>query len=494
MTTFLVSFLLAFIVTTALTPAVLQAALRAETVDTASSHRKVHAGNIPRLGGLAIVAGFYAPLLGLAIYETRVGDAVLHDLPLSLGLLVGGLVIASLGLYDDLRQASPRLKLIVQLAVALALCALDFRVERVDLPFLPMVDVGWLSWPLTILWVVGVTNAVNLIDGLDGLAAGMALFGLAPMMVLAVSKDNLVLALVCCCLAGSLLGFLLFNFHPARIFMGDSGSMFLGYVLAVVSLATASKGRMAVAMLTPILALGLPILDTLLALARRAWFGQSLFIGDRQHIHHRLLDMGFSHRNTVLVMYGVAATWAVLGLAVHFNRDFESALLFLLSMVVAAVLLRVVGVLVLPEAGGTTAARIRARNRRVRSILPGLEASLRARLEVQQLDALAESVHELAASSGAIRAEVTLAPTGPGAPARVWRWQPDDAVEGPAFDRTLSLRPTHGPAIGQVQVSWPADEYHEAALPGLEAAFIRLVDHVMAHHSNEPTPPQERAP
>lgn len=483
-TTFLVSFLLAFVACLVLTPVVLRFAHRMEMVDAATaSHRKIHSGAIPRLGGVAIVVSFYVPLVGLLFYSTRVGDAVWRDLDLVKGLLGGGLVIALLGLYDDLRQASPRLKLTVQVGVALTLCALGFRIERLDLPFLPMIDLGLLSWPLTVAWIVGVTNAVNLIDGLDGLAAGIALFGLAPMVVLAVSKGNLVLALVCCCLAGSLLGFLGYNFHPARIFMGDSGSMFLGFVLAVVSVATASKGRVAVAMLTPILALGMPILDTLLAIARRAWFGQSLFVGDRGHIHHRLLDQGFSHRNTVLVMYGFAGLFALLGVGVHFNRDEESALLFLLSMVVAGVLLRKVGYLVLPQGLGSelaSAQAIRERNRLIRSTLVQLEQRVD---EDRAVELLASAIAEVGRAAGACVVELELPARG--GLSRSWRWE-EGLHEATLVRQTFHLRSTDGRAAGELELGWVERAFHASALPSVEVACVRLVDRYFARPESAP--------
>jgi UDP-GlcNAc:undecaprenyl-phosphate GlcNAc-1-phosphate transferase len=472
-TTFLVSFLLAFAACLVLTPVMLKLAPRLGLVDTSvQSHRKIHTGPIPRLGGVAIATAFYVPIAGLAVYNTRVGDALIADGGLVTGLLGGGAIIALLGLYDDTRQASPRVKLAVQVGVALGLCALGFRIDRIDLPFVPMIDLGLLSWPITVLWLVGVTNAVNLIDGLDGLAAGIALFGLAPMMVLSISKGNIVLALVCCCLAGALLGFLPYNFHPARIFMGDTGSMFIGFVLAVVSVATAHKGRVAVAMLTPILALGLPILDTLLAIARRAWFGQSLFVGDRQHIHHRLLDLGFSHRRTVLVMYGFAALFALIGLGVHFNRDGESALLFFLSLVVAAVLLRQVGYLVLPQGVGSelaSAAAIRERNQLIRAALPGLGEHLQA---ASGLDALARAIAEVAFAAGATTVTVRI---DGGEPARTWAWSPA-AHDADVVCQSFPVRTTAGEVLGSLDVAWTAPTYHPSSAPVVEAAAVRLVD------------------
>jgi UDP-GlcNAc:undecaprenyl-phosphate GlcNAc-1-phosphate transferase len=487
-TTLLVSFLLAFLTSVLATPAMIALATRNGVVDdAAASHRKVHAAEIPRLGGVAIVLAFYAPFLGLWAYSTKVGDAVLRDAHITAGLLGGGLVIAALGLYDDLRDASPKLKLGVQFAVAVALVAGGFLIDRVDLPFLPMIDLGLLGPLITIAWIVGVTNAVNLIDGLDGLAAGIALFALLPMAVLAVSKGNLVLALVCCCLAGAVLGFLVFNFHPARIFMGDTGSMFLGFTLAVVTVATSHKGRVAVAMLTPVLALGLPILDTLLAIARRAWFGQSLFSGDRGHIHHRLLDLGISHRNTVLVMYWVAAAFAMLGLGVHFNRDRESALLFLLSLVIAAVLLRKIGYLALPETFGNEigqASAIRERNRLVREALPLLEARA---AHSARVDDIAASAAALAWSAGACQASLDLHGDDPSAPRRSWTW---DAVlhDSELVTQRFLLRTAGGRTLGTLQVSWTVAAYHASVLPNVDAACRAIAERVAAALRDEPRP------
>lgn len=469
MTTYIVSILLAFATALLVTPLMIAVARRVGAVDTAGiSHRKVHAEDIPRLGGAAIVIAFYAPLAGLAWWETRVGDAILGDARLVQGLLVGGLAIAALGMVDDLRGAGPRLKFAVQIAVALMMVSLGFEITRIDLPFLPMLDLGWLGIPLTVFWIVGVTNAVNLIDGLDGLAAGIALFGLLPMVVLAISKGNLALALICCCLAGAVLGFLVFNFHPARIFMGDTGSMFLGFVLAVIAIATAHKGRVAVAMLTPVLALGLPILDTLLAIARRAWMGQSLFVGDRQHLHHRLMAQGMTHRRTVLVMYAFAALFAMLGLAVHFNRDRENALLFLLSIVVAGVLLRKVGYLALPGGPTDASSAIRARNQLVRDSW--------ARHDARRFDAgsLVDAVSDLGASSGA--AQVRLELDLPGEPVRSWQWT-DEAAP---LIHPFPLIDQQGLRHGQVVFAWADDgTFHDAILPRIEVAVRLLAERLV---------------
>lgn len=479
MTTFLVSFLLAFGTALVFTPVMIGLATKLGAVDTAGiSHRKVHAADIPRLGGVAIVLAFYAPLVGLTVYQTKVGDALWLDVKLAAGLLGGGLLIAGLGMVDDIKGASPKLKLAVQLGVALLMVALGLQIDRLDLPFLPQFGLGWFAIPVTVLWIVGVTNAVNLIDGLDGLAAGMALFGIVPMAVLAVAKGNLLLALVCCTLAGAVLGFLVYNFHPARIFMGDTGSMFLGFILAVVTIATAHKGRAAVAMLTPVLVLGLPILDTLLAIGRRMWFGQSVFVGDKQHIHHRLMAAGLSHRATVLVMYLFAATFAVLGLATHFNRDRETALLFLLALVVGGVLLRKIGYLAMPGGDGQLAGAIRARNLLVRDAGKTLATRLD---EAAGVERFAAALSEVAFASGAVSARLQL--DRDDEPVRTWTWHSAPATSDVGVLREpFGLVGLDGVRIGTLTVTWHDDgAFHDSVLPRVEAAARQITErHVAA--------------
>lgn len=458
MNTYVISLLLAFLCCSTLTPIVLMLARWGNLVDTAGmSMRKVHAQDIPRLGGVAIVIAFYAPIIALAFYETYVGEKLLENEQLVWGLLGGAACIAALGLYDDLYGASPKLKLIVQITVATAVVGMGFGIEKVDPPFLSTVNLGLLSWPISILWIVGVTNAVNLIDGLDGLAAGMALFGLAPMTIIALYSDNIVLALICCSLTGSLLGFLVFNFHPARIFMGDSGSMFLGFVLAVVAVYSSMKGRAAVALLTPILALGVPILDTLLALARRAWFGQPLFVGDRQHIHHRLLESGMSHRRTVLVMYGFAGLFASLALATTINRDFTEGIVLGMSVLIAAILLRKIGYLAIPQGMNEEVAlssALRARNKLLKEAIPKLDDRL---AKTRELEEIVSHVAELLSMVGARRARLDLTRTRPEEPIRSWSWASPVGDEITEKSFTFPLIGEESNILGSLVVWWSVD-------------------------------------
>ncbi|MBN2573483.1 MAG: undecaprenyl/decaprenyl-phosphate alpha-N-acetylglucosaminyl 1-phosphate transferase [Deltaproteobacteria bacterium] len=306
MRTATVAFLLACLVAALLTPLLRRFALRHRLIDDHVSARRVHGRPIPRLGGLAIAAAFYVPLLALLFEPSSVGEIFYADSRMAIAFLAGGVALCALGLLDDIRGSGAPIKFLVQFAIAGGLYYFGFRIEVLSLPFLGTVSLGALSLLFTLLWIVGVINAMNLIDGLDGLAAGVGLFGVLTAFVLAATRGDPIMMLFMASLAGSLVGFLFYNFNPASIFMGDTGSMFIGYVLAVGSVQTSQKSSTVVAILVPLVALGLPIADTLLAMIRRALRHRPLFSADRSHIHHKLLDLGLSQKQAVLVLYGVS--------------------------------------------------------------------------------------------------------------------------------------------------------------------------------------------
>lgn len=339
MTSIIVAFFVSLAVATVLTPLVLKTALRRGLYDQPDG-RKVHSRLIPRLGGIAIVLAFFTPLVGILLVEAGMRQQLTQNEPQLVGLFVGGLLVAVLGLWDDLRGADAKQKFVVQIGVACLMWALDYRIDVVTNPFGGSIEVGWLSLPVTVFWFVGVMNAVNLIDGLDGLAGGIGLISVSTLMVLALTDGNVVAALMCACLAGALVGFLFFNFNPARIFMGDTGSLFLGFVLAAFSIATGSKGSTAIALSVPILVLALPIVDTMLAIGRRVKARRPIFSADQEHIHHKLLKAGFSHRGAVLVLYGVAVVLAGLALLTRATSQPVAGLVMLAAGVFLFVLLR----------------------------------------------------------------------------------------------------------------------------------------------------------
>lgn len=339
MTSTIVAFFVSLTVATALTPLVVRLANRRGLFD-ALSDRKVHSRPVPRLGGVAIVAGFYSPLLGILLVDAGISERLTTSTPQLVGLFAGGLLVAALGLYDDLRGANARQKFVVQIGVALLMWALGYRIEAVTSPFGGVIHLGALALPLTVLWFVGVINAVNLIDGLDGLAGGIGLISVSTLMVLALLSGDVLGALMCAALAGSLVGFLFFNFNPARIFMGDTGSLFLGFVLAAFSISTQAKSSAAIALAVPLLALALPIVDTMLAIGRRVRARRNIFEADQEHIHHRLLKAGFSHRGAVLTLYGVAALLACLAIVTRVSSEPGEGLMLLAAAVILFLFLR----------------------------------------------------------------------------------------------------------------------------------------------------------
>lgn len=293
----------------ALTFVVREFARRAGLVDPCSE-RKVHVHPVPRIGGVAIVlAGALAMFATLAIFGTHAIERDARGLATVIG---GALAVHIVGLIDDVRPMRARWKLLAQIIIACSVFAAGLRVTTLSLPFVGTVELGLVVGMLfTVIWFVGITNAFNLIDGLDGLAAGAALFALTTMFVVASLNGLVGAATVTIILAGATVGFLCFNFHPASIFLGDSGSLFLGFMLAGIGLLGSQKSPTVIAVAIPIVSLGLPVLDTTLAIVRRFLRGQPIFTPDRAHIHHRLLSLGHSPKNVALLLY---AACAVLGL------------------------------------------------------------------------------------------------------------------------------------------------------------------------------------
>jgi len=279
-----------------------------------TSSRHLHLKPVPRLGGIAIMGSVVLVVSGAAI-----ASSVFHlnySFPSStfLGLLGPTLVIFGLGLADDFRPLSPYLKFGVQILAAVWLFLNGCRVTHLPLLFgdRQMGDVAALG--LTIFWVLLITNAFNLLDGLDGLAAGSALFSSLVVFVVSLVTGNTLAEVVTIALAGAIVGFLRYNFNPATIFLGDSGSLFIGFLLSALALEGAQKAPTIVAVAIPVVSFGLPILETSLSILRRLISGRPVFTADREHIHHKLLQHGLTHRQVVIVLYGVSAIFALLSL------------------------------------------------------------------------------------------------------------------------------------------------------------------------------------
>ena len=307
--TFAGSLALSFI----LTKLVRDKAVRRGWIVRPVQERHLHSRALPRLGGVAILVSFLVAVTVSLICGNLFGADTSSLQPLAT-MLPPAFLIFLLGLYDDLRGAGPYLKFSIQALSGAMLFAGGLRI--LDLPVL--FGSHQFSWytglPLTMLWVVAITNAFNLIDGLDGLAAGSALFSTLVMFVVALLSNLSLISLLTLALAGAILGFLRYNFNPATIFLGDCGSLFIGFMLSAMALYGAQKATTIIAVAIPVVSFGLPILETSLSVVRRFISGRPVFTADREHIHHKLLQRGMSHRQVVILLYGVSAIFALLSL------------------------------------------------------------------------------------------------------------------------------------------------------------------------------------
>lgn len=359
---YLMSFAVAALVGAALTPVARRLSFRWGAVSTPGG-RHIHRHAIARLGGLSIFAAFLATTAVIATVEFAHAELSAEQIRLGIGLLLGGALMFGVGLYDDVKQMRALHKLYGQIAAAGIAWAFGFRLDVIDLPLIEEFGTGIFSLPLTVIWIVGLINAVNLIDGLDGLAAGVVFFAAITNFAVAALMGTTFVGLVMATLAGAVLGFLFFNFNPARIFMGDSGSYFLGFVLAACSIAgPLQKASAAVSLAVPLLALGVPIIDTLLAMVRRFLERRPIFSPDRGHIHHRLLDMGITHRRAVLIIYGVTVLLCVGAIAIAFGRQWQVGAAILGVSVVLFGLIRFIGYFEYLATLGRQKQRIRSRH------------------------------------------------------------------------------------------------------------------------------------
>ncbi len=318
-----IAFLSALLITFAVTPVVKRWALQLGIVDRPGDGRKIHKEPIPYLGGFAIYLGFCASVL----YFLGLDD------PQVAGILFGATGLMLLGVMDDKMGMLARYKLLGQIAViGVVVMVFDVRIWWLTNPFNGMIYLNGWSIPLTIAWIVLVVNTMNLIDGLDGLAAGVSSIAAATLFLLAYRAGQVQVAVITAALIGSSLGFLRYNFNPARIFMGDSGSMLLGFVLAAVSVEGALKSVATIALIVPILALGLPFFDTFFAIIRRLRSGRPIYEADRNHLHHRLMDLGLSQRRVVVLLYAVSALLGVSAIIIT-SLDGYWPLLFLAAVI-----------------------------------------------------------------------------------------------------------------------------------------------------------------
>lgn len=327
---FTISFLIALLIT----PLVRRKATEWGAIAVPDDDRHIHTTPTPRLGGIAIYLAFVATLTCVAFLSNMVGDIFRANLPKILGLLAPATLVFLFGIYDDFRSVSAPQKILVQTIAASMIFAAGFRIENLSSPFGGYWHVPiWLSFLFTAVWVIGLTNAFNLIDGIDGLAAGASVFALISILIFSVAQENPEISLLAVVLVGAVLGFLRFNFNPATIFLGDSGSLFLGFMAASLSLAGSQKGSTIVAIAIPLISFGLPVTEAGLSLARRFLSGQSLLAGDRGHIHHKLLQQGLTQRQAVILLYAVCALFSLFGLMLlNPQRNLAALIFFVLGV------------------------------------------------------------------------------------------------------------------------------------------------------------------
>ncbi|MEF2574098.1 MAG: MraY family glycosyltransferase [Agathobaculum butyriciproducens] len=328
--TIIAAFAVAAVLSYFFTPPVKNFAHKVGAIDVPKDARRMHKKPIPRLGGLAIYGGFLCSILIFGQLDETM-----------LCVLLGAAIIVALGIFDDVLALGAKLKFMVQIvAAAIPVCIGDLQIGLFTnlnpLSDTPFVHLGILAVPATIIWIVGITNAVNLIDGLDGLAVGVSSIAAITMLAVALLTGNMPIAITMAALAGACIGFMPYNLNPAKIFMGDTGSTFLGYMLATVSIMGLFKFYAVISFAVPFLILGLPIFDTANAIIRRVAAGRSPMSPDRGHVHHKLIDMGFNQKQAVAILYAISAT---LGLtAVVLTSSGEVKAIVLLLAVLAAIL------------------------------------------------------------------------------------------------------------------------------------------------------------
>lgn len=326
--TIIAAFAVAAVLSYFFTPPVKNFAHKVGAIDVPKDARRMHKKPIPRLGGLAIYGGFLCSILIFGQLDETM-----------LCVLLGAAIIVALGIFDDVLALGAKLKFVVQIvAAAIPVCIGNLQIGLFTnlnpLSDTPFVHLGILAVPVTIIWIVGITNAVNLIDGLDGLAVGVSSIAAITMLAVALLTGNMPIAITMAALAGACIGFMPYNLNPAKIFMGDTGSTFLGYMLATVSIMGLFKFYAVISFAVPFLILGLPIFDTANAIIRRVAAGRSPMSPDRGHVHHKLIDMGFNQKQAVAILYAISATLGLTAVVLTSSGEVK-AIVLLLAVLVA---------------------------------------------------------------------------------------------------------------------------------------------------------------
>jgi UDP-GlcNAc:undecaprenyl-phosphate GlcNAc-1-phosphate transferase len=342
MKTYLVVYIGSLLLAALITPVLIRISRAVGICDNPDA-RKVHTSAIPHIGGTAIFLSMIVMVIPTLFLDNHIGESFRKTQIQVITLLATGSFIFFVGLIDDLHKLRARYKLLAQVFAAVILYLAGVRIDVLNVANLFTLHLGLFSFPITILWFTAITNAVNLIDGLDGLAAGIATIACAVIAILAFHSCQPLMIVFMLALLGGLSGFLFFNFNPARIFMGDCGSMFLGFTIASASVMCGMKSKTIVALALPALALGLPIFDTIFSILRRYLQRRGIMSPDRSHMHHRLLDMGLHHRHAVIIMYAMTILTAGLGTFMIYTRNVQTIMIFVCILLLLILAFSIIG-------------------------------------------------------------------------------------------------------------------------------------------------------
>ena len=317
------------------TPIVKSFAYKLGAIDVPKDERRMHTVPIPRMGGLAIFLGFIISVLLFVEVDDQMK-----------GILLGSVIIVVMGIIDDITPLRASLKFVIQILAALIPVYDGVQITCISNPNLfsdnPYWNFGWLSIPITVIWIVGLTNAVNLIDGLDGLAIGVSSISALTMLAIAILVAEPQVAVIMAALVGACIGFMPYNMNPAKIFMGDTGSTFLGYILACITIQGLFKFYAVISFVVPFLILGLPIFDTMFAIIRRISHGQNPMAPDRSHVHHRLIDMGLNQKQAVAVLYVISAILGLSAVVLATSGEIKAILCLMALIIVCLIAVRVI--------------------------------------------------------------------------------------------------------------------------------------------------------
>ncbi|KKI55059.1 Undecaprenyl-phosphate N-acetylglucosaminyl 1-phosphate transferase [Staphylococcus equorum subsp. equorum] len=320
------------IVSLILTPIIIKVSHKLGIVDK-PNFRKVHTKPVSVLGGTVILFAF---LLGVWLghpIETEVKP-----------LVIGSVLIYLVGLVDDIYDLKPVIKLIGQVIAALVVVYYGVTIDFISLPIGPTIHFGVFGIPITVIWIVAITNAINLIDGLDGLASGVSMIALMTIGFIAILQANIFIMMICSVLIGALLGFLFFNFHPAKIFLGDSGALLVGFIVGFLSL-LGFKNITFISLFFPIVILAVPFIDTLFAMIRRVKKGQHIMQADKSHLHHKLLELGYSHRQTVVLIYSIALLFSLASIILYLSQPWGVLMMLILILVTIELIVEFTGLI-----------------------------------------------------------------------------------------------------------------------------------------------------